>query len=143
MTVCRQPYVDKRYSSDEEGGTRGVQSDELLKPHFERQLWNEQCMSKFFPYLMASYFRAPNYSRLVSVTCESRLFIKPFKTAFAVNLVCIWNTLMTFLYRQLSTTTLLSPLVYGIPLPAVPLPICVSKRDSCVRWDFQIMIMWG
>jgi len=84
---------------------------------------------------MASYFCAPNYSGVVSVPCESPLFIS-FRMAFAVNLVCMRNTMITILYRQLATATLWLPLVYGEPLP-----LCVSKRDSHVTWDFQIMTL--
>ena len=104
----------------------------------KRNLWHEQLTDKFFSYLMASYFCAHNYSKLVSVTYESPRFIKPFGTAFEVSLVCMCNTLMIFFYRHLTTATLWSPLVYGIPLPAVPLPLCMSKCDSHVMWDFQI-----
>jgi len=60
------------------------------------------------------------------------------RIAFAVSFVFMRNTTMTILYRQLAIATLWLPLVYGVPLP---LPLCVSKRDSHVMWDIQIITL--
>jgi hypothetical protein len=69
---------------------RGGQSDELMEQHLNRQRWHKLCISELFPYLMAFNFRVPNYSRLVSLTCSSPLFIISFRTAFVVARVCVF-----------------------------------------------------
>jgi hypothetical protein len=51
--------------------------------------------------MMASYFCSFNYSRLISVSCESPCFRKIFKTPFTVGFVCMWTTWILFVTENL------------------------------------------